>query len=56
MADYACADEGGSGLASCTGDVPDGDALDTSTPGTHDFTVVARDGAGNETTVTHATR
>ena len=45
-ADYSCADEGGSGLASCTGDVPDGDPLDTSTPGAHAFTVVARDGAG----------
>ena len=53
QAAYSCADEGGSGLASCTGDVPDGDALDTSTPGQHDFTVVARDGDGNETTVTH---
>ena len=52
-ADYSCADEGGSGLASCTGDVADGDPLDTSTPGAHAFTVVARDGAGNETTVTH---
>ncbi|HEX6619931.1 MAG TPA: beta-propeller fold lactonase family protein [Solirubrobacteraceae bacterium] len=52
--DYTCADEGGSGLASCTGDVPDGDPLDTSTPGAHDFTVVARDGAGHETTVTHS--
>jgi YVTN family beta-propeller protein len=53
-ADYSCADDGGSGLASCTGDVPDGAALDTSTPGTFSFTVVARDGAGNETTVTHS--
>jgi 6-phosphogluconolactonase (cycloisomerase 2 family) len=53
-ADYSCADEGGSGLASCTGDVPDGDALDTSTPGGHAFTVVASDGAGHQTTVTHA--
>ncbi len=52
--DYTCADEGGSGLSSCTGDVPDGDPLDTSTPGSHDFTVVARDGEGNETTVTHS--
>jgi YVTN family beta-propeller protein len=50
---YSCADEGGSGPASCTGDVPDGDPLDTATPGDHDFTVVARDGAGNATTVTH---
>jgi 6-phosphogluconolactonase len=52
-ADYSCADEGGSGLQSCTGDVADGHPLDTSTPGTHAFTVVARDGAGNETTLTH---
>jgi DNA-binding beta-propeller fold protein YncE len=53
QADYECADEGGSGLQSCTGDVPDGDPLDTSTPGAHDFTVLARDGAGHETSVTH---
>jgi DNA-binding beta-propeller fold protein YncE len=52
-ADYSCADEGGSGLASCEGDVADGAALDTATPGAHSFTVVARDEAGNETTVTH---
>jgi 6-phosphogluconolactonase (cycloisomerase 2 family) len=52
-ADYSCADEGGSGLASCEGDVADGAALDTSTAGAHSFTVVARDAAGNETTVTH---
>jgi DNA-binding beta-propeller fold protein YncE len=54
VADYSCADEGGSGLQSCTGDVADGDPLDTSTPGAHDFTVLARDGAGQETTVTHS--
>jgi YVTN family beta-propeller protein len=53
-AEYSCADEGGSNLASCTGDVPDGDAVDTSTLGPHDFTVTARDGAGNETSVTHS--
>jgi DNA-binding beta-propeller fold protein YncE len=53
-ADYSCADEGGSGVASCTGDVDSGAPLDTSTPGTFDFTVVARDGAGHETTVTHS--
>jgi hypothetical protein len=33
--------------------VADGDALDTSALGPHSFTVVARDGAGHETTVTH---
>lgn len=53
-ADYSCADEGGSGLAACTGDVPDGKPLDTATAGEHQFTVIARDGAGNETTVTHS--
>jgi DNA-binding beta-propeller fold protein YncE len=52
-ADYSCADDGGSGVESCRGDVPDGDPLDTATPGPHTFTVVARDGAGHETTVTH---
>ena len=31
----SCADEGGSALASCTGDVPDDDALDTTKVGDH---------------------
>jgi DNA-binding beta-propeller fold protein YncE len=53
-AHYSCADEGGSGVASCVGDVPAGDPLSTATPGEHAFTVVARDGAGHETTVTHS--
>jgi 6-phosphogluconolactonase (cycloisomerase 2 family) len=53
-ADYSCADEGGSGLESCTGDVADGDAIDTATAGEHTFSVVARDGEGNETTVSHS--
>jgi hypothetical protein len=51
--DYSCADEGGSGLASCVGDVPSGGPLDTSTPGTYSFTVTARDGQGNTASVTH---
>ena len=34
--------------------MPDGGSLDTSAVGAHDFTVVARDGSGNETTVTHS--
>jgi hypothetical protein len=56
-ADYACADEdGGSGLESCVGTVPDGDAVDTSTLGTHSFTVTARDGQGNSSSVTHSYR
>jgi hypothetical protein len=50
VADYDCADEaGGSGLASCTGDVADGARLDTSAFGQHSFTVTATDNAGNST-------
>ncbi|MEN3281960.1 MAG: hypothetical protein V7607_3100 [Solirubrobacteraceae bacterium] len=53
-ADYSCADEdGGSGLASCEGNVASGAALDTSVAGPHSFTVTARDSAGNTSTVTH---
>jgi YVTN family beta-propeller protein len=52
-ADYSCSDEGGSGLESCQGDVPSGNPLDTETPGTHTFTVTARDGDGNTEKVTH---
>lgn len=52
--DFSCADEGGSGLASCLGSVPDGSLLDTSALGPRAVTVRARDGAGNET-VTSAT-
>lgn len=48
LADYSCSDEqDGSGLASCTGPVPDGQPLDTSSAGTIDFTVTAEDVAGN---------
>jgi hypothetical protein len=52
-ADYSCADEGGSDLQACEGDVASGEAFDTSTAGPHSFTVTARDGDGNTTTVTH---
>ncbi len=45
---YACEDGGPSGLASCVGDVPAGEALDLG-PGNHTFTVTALDSAGNET-------
>ena len=48
LADYSCADQGGSGLVSCVGTVADGAPLDTSTLGTKTLTVTARDGAGNE--------
>jgi hypothetical protein len=55
LADYACTDEsGGSGIASCTGDVADGAAIDTSTFGPKTFTVVGTDSAGNSATATHA--
>jgi hypothetical protein len=47
VADFSCSDEGGSGLVSCEGSVPDGATLDTSTPGPRSFTVTATDGAGN---------
>jgi hypothetical protein len=48
VADYECADEtNGSGLASCAGNVDDGEAVDTSTLGEHKFTVQASDGEGN---------
>ena len=53
-ADYSCADEdGGSGLASCDGDVPSGDPINTSTVGAHTFTVDAADNAGNTAQVVH---
>src|SRR5919201_777305 len=50
---YSCADEdGGSGLASCNGPVPDGVPLDTSRVGNFGFTVSAVDQAGNRATAT----
>jgi hypothetical protein len=52
-ASFTCADTGGSGIASCTGTVPDGATLDTSAPGVRHFEVAAVDGAGNATTVVH---
>jgi hypothetical protein len=51
--DFSCDDEGGSGLASCVGTVPDGGVLDTSEPGPVSVTVTAQDNAGNVTSVTH---
>ena len=58
VADYSCADRGGSGLASCAGTLPDGapvphGLLDL---GMHTFTVTATDSAGNSTTVSHTYR
>jgi sugar lactone lactonase YvrE len=55
LASFSCADEdGGSGLATCTGDVADGAALDTGTVGAKAFTVHAADTAGNTATKSHA--
>jgi hypothetical protein len=44
---YTCADTGGSGLASCIGDVASGSPIDTTNLGAHTFRVLARDRAGN---------
>jgi len=49
---YSCSDEvGGAGLAACTGSVPSGSPIDTSTLGAHGFTVYAADTAGFEPSV-----
>lgn len=54
LADYTCQDEdGGSGLATCEGDVANGAAIDTSSVGPKSFTVNASDNAGNTAEVTH---
>jgi hypothetical protein len=47
-ASYSCADDDGSGVASCAGSVPNGAPIDTGSVGTKPFTVTARDNAGNE--------
>ncbi len=52
-ADFACTDAGGSGLSGCVGDVADGATVDTSTVGSHQFTVTGTDDAGNQTVVVH---
>jgi hypothetical protein len=55
IADYSCTDEpGGSGLASCSGPVPSGQPIDTSTAGDHTFAVTATDKAGNSASKTVA--
>jgi hypothetical protein len=50
--DFSCTDQGGSNLASCNGSAAEGARINTATPGVHTFSVVAKDGAGNVTTVT----
>lgn len=52
-ASYSCADTGGSGLATCVGDVADGAPINTATLGNHTFTVTATDAAGNIGTAVH---
>lgn len=54
LAGYGCAaGPEGLGVISCAGDVPSGSPLDTSTAGTHTFTVQAEDFGGAVTTETH---
>jgi hypothetical protein len=50
-ASYACADAT-SGVDSCTGSVANGRPIDTSAGGSHTFTVLTRDRAGNQRTQT----
>jgi subtilisin len=51
--DFTCSDTE-SGIASCSGDAPDGSTLDTSTPATGlTFSVTGTDNAANMTTVTN---
>ena len=50
--DYGCTDD--SGVATCDGPVDAGQPLDTSSTGSHDFTVTATDDLGNESTLTHS--
>lgn len=47
---YSCVD-GGSGVATCTGDVPVGSPIDTASSGPKIFAVTAIDGVGNASTV-----
>ncbi len=49
IANYSCADSGGSGLGACVGTYSDGAPVPTQSLGVHDFKVIASDGAGNIT-------
>ena len=55
LADFSCSDNqpGDSGIASCNGEVLNGDAIDTSSLGQHLFTVSATDNQGNFASKTH---
>ena len=50
-AHYTCSD-GGAGTSSCTGTVPDGNPIDTSSVGAKTFVVNASDAAGNTSSAT----
>jgi hypothetical protein len=52
LADYACVDPGGSGIASCVGTAPNGSPIDTSSLGSHSFSVTAADNVGKTSTET----
>lgn len=47
---YSCTPAGGTGLKTCSGPVANGAAIDTSTPGSHSFTVNAEDTDGGTAT------
>jgi probable HAF family extracellular repeat protein len=49
LASYTCNDVT-SGVATCSGEVADGTAINTSAPGSHTFSVAATDNAGNAVT------
>ena len=52
---YTCEDEdGGSDVASCDGPVETGASLETTTAGSFNFKVDAKDNAGNEASATHS--
>jgi microsomal dipeptidase-like Zn-dependent dipeptidase len=53
LASYACTD-GGSGLATCAGNVPSGSAIDTATAGSKTFTVTTGDNVNNQDSSTVA--
>ncbi len=51
-ADFACTDDQPTPVL-CIGTVKDAHPIDTATPGPHQFSVTATDGAGNDVTVVH---
>jgi hypothetical protein len=54
LADFSCTDEaGGSGIASCVGDVATGSPIDTGSVGAKNFSVTGTDVAGNPTVATN---